>query len=116
MAQFDNFYNIADLREAARRRLPKAVFEFIDRGTEDEVSLAENRAAFKQSREGQGLSGQGVAIHCALRLRMASPRTRYANVAQTNSTAVALPATWPTTNSWRPPPTPHHGSRKPPCG
>lgn len=48
MAQFDNFYNIADLREAARRRLPKAVFEFIDRGTEDEVSLAENRSAFNR--------------------------------------------------------------------
>jgi len=48
MASLDNCYNIADLREMARRRLPKAVFEFIDRGTEDEVSLAENRAAFNR--------------------------------------------------------------------
>ena len=48
MARLDNCYNIADLREIARRRLPKAVFEFIDRGTEDEVSLAENRAAFNR--------------------------------------------------------------------
>ncbi len=32
-------YNIADLREAARRRLPKGIFEFVDRGAEDEVSL-----------------------------------------------------------------------------
>ncbi|MEX2617846.1 MAG: alpha-hydroxy acid oxidase [Alphaproteobacteria bacterium] len=48
MAQLEKFYNIADLREAARRRLPKAVFEYIDRGTEDEVSLSENRAAFNR--------------------------------------------------------------------
>ena len=40
-------YNIADLREIARGRLPKGVFEFIDRGTEDEVSLRDNRAAFE---------------------------------------------------------------------
>ena len=40
-------YNIADLREIALRRLPKGVFEFIDRGTEDEVSLRTNRAVFE---------------------------------------------------------------------
>ena len=39
-------YNIFDLREIAQRRLPKAVFEFVDRGTEDEVALHNNRAAF----------------------------------------------------------------------
>jgi (S)-mandelate dehydrogenase len=48
MARLDNCYNIADLRDVAKRRLPKAVFEYIDRGTEDEVSLAENRAAFNR--------------------------------------------------------------------
>ncbi|MGH6620039.1 MAG: alpha-hydroxy-acid oxidizing protein, partial [Alphaproteobacteria bacterium] len=41
-------YNIADLREMARRRLPKGVFEFVDRGTEDEVALRNNRAAFER--------------------------------------------------------------------
>ena len=41
-------YNIGDLREIARRRLPKGVFEFIDRGTEDEVSLRHNRAVFER--------------------------------------------------------------------
>ena len=41
-------YNIADLREMARRRLPKGMFEFVDRGTEDEVALANNRAAFER--------------------------------------------------------------------
>ena len=42
------YLNIADLREAARRRLPKGVFEFFERGSEDEVSLNENRAAFRR--------------------------------------------------------------------
>ncbi len=40
--------NIADLREAARRRLPRGVFEFFDRGSEDELSLTGNREAFKR--------------------------------------------------------------------
>ena len=43
-------YNIADLREAARRRLPRGVFEFVDRGTEDEVALRNNRAALDRIR------------------------------------------------------------------
>ncbi|MBI3936039.1 MAG: alpha-hydroxy-acid oxidizing protein [Betaproteobacteria bacterium] len=41
-------YNIADLREMARRRLPKGLFEFVDRGTEDEVSWRNNRTAFER--------------------------------------------------------------------
>ena len=39
-------YNISDLREIAKRRLPKSFFEYVDRGTEDEVALRNNRAAF----------------------------------------------------------------------
>ena len=42
------YLNIADLREASRKRLPKGVFEFFERGSEDEVSLNENRAAFRR--------------------------------------------------------------------
>ena len=42
------YLNIEDMREAARRRLPRGVFEFFDRGSEDEVSLAENRATFRR--------------------------------------------------------------------
>src|SRR3954469_11599010 len=38
--------NIFDLRELARRRIPKWLFEFVDRGTDDEVALRNNRAAF----------------------------------------------------------------------
>ena len=45
-----NAYNIADLREIARKWLPKVLFEFGDRGTEDEVSLRNNRAAFERLR------------------------------------------------------------------
>ena len=41
-------YDIADLRELARRRLPRGVFEFFDRGNGDEVALVENRAAFER--------------------------------------------------------------------
>jgi isopentenyl diphosphate isomerase/L-lactate dehydrogenase-like FMN-dependent dehydrogenase len=41
-------YNIADLREMARRKLPKGLFEFVDRGTEDEVALRNNRDAFER--------------------------------------------------------------------
>ena len=44
----DRYLNIADLREGARKRLPKGVFEFFERGSEDEVSLNENRAAFRR--------------------------------------------------------------------
>lgn len=43
-------YNIADLRDIAQRRLPKGLFEFVDRGTEDEVSLRNNRAVFEKIR------------------------------------------------------------------
>lgn len=37
--------NVYDYREAAKKRLPRGMFEFIDRGTEDEVLLSEIRKA-----------------------------------------------------------------------
>jgi isopentenyl diphosphate isomerase/L-lactate dehydrogenase-like FMN-dependent dehydrogenase len=46
MTDIDRCYNIADLRDMARRRLPKGVFEYLDRGSEDEVALAHNRRAY----------------------------------------------------------------------
>jgi L-lactate dehydrogenase (cytochrome) len=45
-----NAYNISDLRDAARRRLPKTIFEFIDGGAFDEVTLRANRADFEKRR------------------------------------------------------------------
>jgi L-lactate dehydrogenase (cytochrome)/(S)-mandelate dehydrogenase len=41
-------YDIADLCRMARRRLPRGIFEFFDRGNGDEAALAENRAAFER--------------------------------------------------------------------
>jgi L-lactate dehydrogenase (cytochrome) len=38
--------SIADLRELARRRLPRALFDYIDRGSYDEHTLLRNRADF----------------------------------------------------------------------
>ncbi len=40
--------NVTDLRLMAKKRLPKWLFEFVDRGTEDEVALRNNRAAFER--------------------------------------------------------------------
>lgn len=42
--------NIADLRELARRRVPRAFFEYADRGSYDEITLRENRRAFERLR------------------------------------------------------------------
>lgn len=41
-------YNIWDLRDQARRRLPKAIWEFIERGTEDDILTAHNNAALRR--------------------------------------------------------------------
>lgn len=48
MPRLSDCYNVADFREGARRYLPKFIFEFIDRGAEDEVALAENVEAFRR--------------------------------------------------------------------
>src|SRR5580693_9148374 len=50
MSRLDDCYNVFDLREAAKRRLPRAVFEFVDRSTEDELALRNNRLAFEKIR------------------------------------------------------------------
>ena len=43
-------YTIADLRQLAKTRLPKAVFDFIDGGAEDETTLKNNLEAFSNHR------------------------------------------------------------------
>src|SRR5439155_3347245 len=50
MADLSRAINIEDLRQLARRRLPRAIFDFFDGGAEDEVTLRENRAAFERVR------------------------------------------------------------------
>jgi L-lactate dehydrogenase (cytochrome) len=39
--------NIQDFRPLARRRLPRVVFDYLDGGAEDEITLRENRRAFE---------------------------------------------------------------------
>ncbi|MFC4945034.1 alpha-hydroxy acid oxidase [Pseudonocardia sp. GCM10023141] len=40
--------SVADLRAAARRRLPRMVFDFVDGGAEDEQTLRDNEQAFRR--------------------------------------------------------------------
>ena len=44
--RMDGIVNMADVRDRARRVLPRAVFDAIDGGATDEITLRENRAAF----------------------------------------------------------------------
>jgi len=41
-------YTVDDLRAAARRRLPRGAFDYLDGAAEDEVSLRRNRTAFAE--------------------------------------------------------------------
>jgi L-lactate dehydrogenase (cytochrome)/(S)-mandelate dehydrogenase len=43
-------HNIWDLRDAAQRRLPRAIFEFIERGSEDEALVRLNREGLERIR------------------------------------------------------------------
>lgn len=47
-ARLARCYNLDDLRDAARRRLPKGVFEYVDRGAEDDVAMRANLEAFRR--------------------------------------------------------------------
>src|SRR5512147_2736021 len=41
-------YNIHDLRDLAEKRLPHGLWDYLDRGTEDDVSLRKNREVFEE--------------------------------------------------------------------
>ena len=43
-------HNLDDVRELARRKLPRIAFDFIDGGVDDELCLRRNREAFQQHR------------------------------------------------------------------
>lgn len=47
---FEQAVNIDELRQIAKRRLPRFVFDYVDGGSEDERTLAGNRAAFERLR------------------------------------------------------------------
>jgi L-lactate dehydrogenase (cytochrome) len=42
--------SVDDLRRIARRRLPRGVFDYVDGGAEDEITLGDNGAAFRRAR------------------------------------------------------------------
>jgi isopentenyl diphosphate isomerase/L-lactate dehydrogenase-like FMN-dependent dehydrogenase len=48
MSSTSRINNVADARRLARRILPRAVFDYIDGGAEDEVTMAENERAFRE--------------------------------------------------------------------
>jgi L-lactate dehydrogenase (cytochrome) len=71
--------SIADLRELARRRVPRAFFEYVDRGSYDELTLARNRSdlealKFRQrvlvdvSRQSLGTTIMGTPVKLPLAL------------------------------------------------
>ena len=41
-----NAFNVEEYRKAARRVLPAGIFDYLDGGSEDEVTLRRNRAVF----------------------------------------------------------------------
>jgi len=50
MGDLSKAINIEDLRRMAKRRLPRAIFDFFDGGAEDETTLRDNRLAFERVR------------------------------------------------------------------
>jgi (S)-mandelate dehydrogenase len=48
VTSIERCYNVEDFRAEAKRRLPKWIFEFVDRGTEDEVGLRHMTEAFRR--------------------------------------------------------------------
>lgn len=50
MNRHSDAQNISDLRLVAKRRLLKGLFDYVDRGTEEEVSLRNNRRCFDEIR------------------------------------------------------------------
>ncbi len=50
MSSASSAYSIEDLRRLAKKRLPRAVFDFFDGGAEDELTLRANREAFERVR------------------------------------------------------------------
>ena len=46
--RFSGVFNHSDMRDLARRRLPRAIFEYIDFGSEEGVALRDNRVAIER--------------------------------------------------------------------
>ena len=50
MPKLSRAVNIEDLRRIAERRLPRIAYDFLERGAEEEITLAANREAFERIR------------------------------------------------------------------
>jgi (S)-mandelate dehydrogenase len=65
MAAIDKAYNIDDLARIAKRRLPRGLYEFIDRGAEDEVTMRANidsiKRVFFRQRVGNDVSVRDIS-------------------------------------------------------
>lgn len=48
MSQIDKCFNIEDFRRLARKRLPRMIFDYLDGGSDDEVTLGRNRSGFSK--------------------------------------------------------------------
>lgn len=48
MSNPERIHNVSDARRIARRSLPRAVFDYIDGGAEDEVTMGENVKGFRE--------------------------------------------------------------------
>lgn len=82
--------NVADLRRLAKRRLPRGVFDYIDRAAEDERTLAANAEAFARvSYRPRVLRGVG-AVDTATTL-LGQPLTYPLVLAPTGFTRIADP-------------------------
>lgn len=50
MGRLDRCVSVEDFRQLAHRRLPRSVFEFVDGGAGQELTLRDNRAGFERIR------------------------------------------------------------------
>ncbi len=48
MAAIERCFNVAELRKAAKKKLPSPIFHYIDGGADDEWTLHRNTDAFEQ--------------------------------------------------------------------
>ncbi len=46
MSQIDKCFNIEDFRALAKKRLPRMIFDYLDGGSDDEITLGRNRSSF----------------------------------------------------------------------
>jgi (S)-mandelate dehydrogenase len=60
--------NFHELRAIAKSRLPRGIFEYVDRGTEDETCIQHNHAALAQMRIAPGVLTSGAVRHQSIEL------------------------------------------------